>query len=71
MDTCQFMHENTDYHKDAVLQSLKLCEGVEHPERTLPYQISQANKQLYDTNFHILKAIVKVIWETKYCSAWA
>ena len=55
------VHENTDYHKDAVLQSLKLCEGVEHPERTLPNQISQANKQLYDINFHILKAIVKVI----------
>ena len=55
------VHENTDYHKDAVLQSLKLCEGVEHPDRTLTYQISQANKQLYDINFHILKAIVKVI----------
>ena len=35
VDICQFMYENTDYHKDAVLQSLKLCEGVEHPERTL------------------------------------
>lgn len=42
-DKCGYLsvHENTDYHKDAVLQSLKLCEGVEHPERTLPYQICQ------------------------------
>ena len=26
------VHENTDYHKDAVLQSLKLCESVQHPK---------------------------------------
>ena len=42
------MHEQLEYHKDAVVRSMSLCESLEHPESSLPYKISSLNKKLYD-----------------------
>ena len=54
------MHEQLEYHKDAVVRSMSLCESLEHLESSLPFKISSLNKELYDKNFSILKSIVKV-----------
>ena len=50
------MHEQFEYHKDAAVRGVSLCE-----ESNLPYKISSLNMELYDTNFSILKSIVKAI----------
>ena len=55
------MHEQLEYHKDAVVRSMSLCESLEHPESSVPYKISSLNKELYDKKFSILKSIVKAI----------
>ena len=48
------MHEQLEYHKDAVVRRMSLCESLEHPESSLPYKTSSLNKELYDKNFSIL-----------------
>ena len=57
------MYEQLEYHKDAVVKSISLCESLEHPESSLAYKISSLNKELHDKNFCtcILKSIVKAI----------
>ena len=55
------LHDQSQYHKDAVMLSLAFCEAVDNPEATLPYKISAMAKKAYDRNFHILKVITKAI----------
>lgn len=55
------LHDQSQYHKDAVMLSLAFYEAVDNPETTLPYKISAMAKETYDRNFHILKVITKAI----------
>ena len=55
------LHDQSQYHKDAVMLSFAFCEAVDNPDTTLPYKISATAKETYDRNFHILKVITKAI----------
>ena len=61
VDKSTSLHDQSQYHKDAVMLSLAFCEAVDNPEATIPYKISAMAKKAYDRNFHILKVITKAI----------
>ena len=55
------LHDQSQYHKDAVMLSLAIFEAVDNPEITLPYKISAMSKETYNRNFQIFKVITKAI----------
>ena len=54
-------HQNHQYHKDAVQRGLLLVQHQKTPGSSMPYLISQANRQVYQKNIHILKSVVEAV----------
>ena len=54
-------HQNHQYHKDAVQRGLLLVQHQKTPGSSMSYLISQANRQVYQKNIHILKSIVEAV----------
>lgn len=52
-------HQNRQYHKDPVQYGLLLFQHQKAPETSLPFIISQSNKDIYIKNLHILKSVIE------------
>jgi uncharacterized membrane protein len=54
-------HENSDYHKAVTIEYQTLKTSLANPVSSLPYRISQQNKEMYDRNMQLLSMITETI----------
>ena len=54
-------HDNLDYHQQAIQDAKSIRHLTENPKGTVPYMMSDKQKENYDRNFHVLQYIVKAL----------
>ena len=54
-------HENSDYHKAASIEYQTPKTSLANPKSSLPYKISQQNREMYDRNMRLLAMITETI----------